>query len=296
MISERKFTYAAAIWFISLLLFAEGCSNTFTVTPTTSLMDALKNRGAVPLSSQNPYLAANMLVSKEIERSPEFKGFVRHQGAPKAIEVVKQLLKPTILRLYYPASRQYFQMEQRGETWIISGPFEIPDSGMKLLDRIIEKTPSPPALLADLSKSKSRQRASNAERPEKLRSHFPPVTPSTLQVARLAKKPLTQVGKPSAEERKIALIKSLQTKSVETAEQTPKGDIVHYVTYNGETLIMISRWYTHDWRNVGKLARINKLKHPNLLEIGDMIIIPSYLVKSTVRLTKEAVDKLKTVH
>jgi len=76
------------------------------------------------------------------------------------------------------------------------------------------------------------------------------------------------------------------------AETTPKGDIVHYVTYPGETLSMISRWYTDERENAGRIARINKLARPDKLELGDTVVIPSYLVKNKNRLTESAVKSL----
>jgi len=55
---------------------------------------------------------------------------------------------------------------------------------------------------------------------------------------------------------------------------------------------MISRWYTLDARNLGRISRINNLKNPSQLEIGDTIVIPSYLVKNKNRLNEATVKTL----
>jgi hypothetical protein len=83
-----------------------------------------------------------------------------------------------------------------------------------------------------------------------------------------------------------------ETEGGDIAEMTPKGDVVHHVTYPGETLSMLARWYTHDRANAGRIARINSITQPDKLNIGDMIVIPSYLVKTKNRLTEEGVQSL----
>jgi nucleoid-associated protein YgaU len=79
------------------------------------------------------------------------------------------------------------------------------------------------------------------------------------------------------------------------AEITPQGDLVHYVIYPGETLSIIARWYTHDRANSGRIARINDLKNPDHLEIGDSIIVPSYLLKTQSRFSETDLNQLLSI-
>jgi hypothetical protein len=58
---------------------------------------------------------------------------------------------------------------------------------------------------------------------------------------------------------------------------------------------MIARWYTGDRANVGRLARMNRMNRPDHLEIGDVIIIPSYLIRNRKRLTEKAVRELEVI-
>lgn len=77
------------------------------------------------------------------------------------------------------------------------------------------------------------------------------------------------------------------------AEQTPNGDLVHYVTFPGETLRLITEWYTLDRANEGRIARINQVKDPNALNVGDVVVVPSYLVRFKNRLPEAAVKQLR---
>jgi hypothetical protein len=84
-----------------------------------------------------------------------------------------------------------------------------------------------------------------------------------------------------------------EKESTNKAELTPKGDLVHYVTLQGETLSNIARWYTFDRENAKRLARINELKNPDQLSLGDIVIIPSYLVKNQRRLTESGLAAIQ---
>ena len=126
------FIYLAASLYC---LLVPGC--TFTQpTITDSLVDRLRNRGPVALSSNNPYLAANLLVSREMETSPELQGFVEHRGAPAALEVEKSLLGPLIAYFYYPENREEYVLEKIEGTWIIRGPTLIERSTFKEVSRL----------------------------------------------------------------------------------------------------------------------------------------------------------------
>ncbi|RIL09841.1 MAG: hypothetical protein DCC75_05645, partial [Proteobacteria bacterium] len=93
-----------------------------------------------------------------------------------------------------------------------------------------------------------------------------------------------------------ARIQELASKfSGQAAELSPKGDLVHYVTYPGETLSNIARWYTFERDNAARIARINDLKNPDQLSPGDTIVIPAYMLKNKVRLSEQALKELQTI-
>lgn len=65
------------------------------------------------------------------------------------------------------------------------------------------------------------------------------------------------------------------------AELTPRGDLVHYVISPNETIDQIAGWYTDNPANGEKLLRLNSLQK---LEIGDVVVIPNYMVKKKSRM------------
>ncbi len=68
------------------------------------------------------------------------------------------------------------------------------------------------------------------------------------------------------------------------------GDVEHTVVYSGETLRLISRWYTGTAENAKRIARINKLRNANRLRLKQVIRIPEYLVVRLEPFPKSEVD------
>lgn len=65
------------------------------------------------------------------------------------------------------------------------------------------------------------------------------------------------------------------------AELTPRGDLVHYVIAPNETIEQIAGWYTDNPANAEKLLRLNSLQK---LEVGDVVVVPNYMVKKKTRM------------
>ncbi len=280
-----------------------GCS-TPSFKVHDGLINRLNNRGPVALSSENPYLAANLLVSREMKKSPEIGGFVRHRGAPSAIEVQKEYFSPLLLQFYYPETREYFSLEDADGTWIIRGPIVIGREKFKEVARLTRglsgeplvqfptedplpqgETPfTQPTQPAQTSPTSSDKKDPFIER---LQAY------EKAQAARQQKSAMQPFRSASTASPSLESIITQEAKY--DAELSPKGDLVHYVTFPGETLSMIARWYTKDRNNAGRLARINRLENPNSLALGDVIIIPTYLLKNKKRLTESAVTKLASL-
>lgn len=250
---------AQAALFIAIMALCS-CSSSIRLN-NDGLVRRLNNRGPVALSADNPYLAANLLLSREMEKSSEVKGFVKHRGAPAALEVTSQTFGTLTLNLFYPETREYYNFEELSDSWLISGPFRIPADKMKQVAVLTRNQSGEPKLAETLNPK-------NSEEPS-------PPSP------RLDS---------SAQSNSIQEIIEASPKLA--AEISPKGDLVHYVTWSGETLSILSRWYTLDRDNAARLARINNLRNPDSLSIGDSIIIPGYLLKNRIRLSQEALKKL----
>jgi len=129
------------------LLVLWGCS-TSSIKPHSGLIERLRNRGPVALSSENPFLAGNLLISKEMENSPEMAGFVRHRGAPSAIEVERDMFSPLRIHFYYPDSREQFTLEDVDGTWVIRGPLVVPRDTMKQIATLTRNQSGEPQLAA----------------------------------------------------------------------------------------------------------------------------------------------------
>ncbi len=59
----------------------------------------------------------------------------------------------------------------------------------------------------------------------------------------------------------------------------PQG-FVHSVQWPGESLSLIAKWYTGSSSNWGALAKANPKLNPDLIRIGDKIIIPQGIIKN----------------
>lgn len=68
----------------------------------------------------------------------------------------------------------------------------------------------------------------------------------------------------------------------------------HTVKWRGESLSIISKWYTGDIRNWKTIAQHNPEMDPNQIRIGDRIIIPDQLMQNKTPLKKAYVDRHQT--
>jgi hypothetical protein len=63
----------------------------------------------------------------------------------------------------------------------------------------------------------------------------------------------------------------------------------HQIRWEGETLSMIAKWYTGDWRNWKALAKVNPWLEPNNLFTGLKVKIPRQLLKNEKDMPREFV-------
>lgn len=283
-------------------------------TPTTgseNLIWRLNNRGPVPLSSDNPFLAANLFVSRLAEQNQTIYGFIQYRGIPPAVEVVSSYFSDPLIHFYYPEKREFFILEQFEAGWVINGPERIPpdtQSQVAALTRSLRAEPvlrvqkHPELLLGAGATDRVFARAgdpvqqeSNAWSDPSLGIQEPRVLGGTRARETVAIPSSSTKGDFSEERIQEAVNRLQENPSGQGAELTPQGDLVHYVGYSGETLSIIARWYTHDRGNVGRLARINSLKNPDRLDIGDAIIIPAYLLRTKSPFSETDLQAMKAL-
>lgn len=252
------------ICYLCIAVLFWGC---VAVTDTTPLLTSLADKGTVILDPSNPYLAASRLIKEEKEQSSVIQGFFSVRGEPSALEVTSKKAQPQlILKLYYSDLFERYELEKTTADWVISGPFPDQSVPRNLATPKAVNTPIPTPSFAPTA-------------------HIRP-TPYLPLTSKAAIKPTIEVEETST-------VVPTPSPEENIAEITPRGDLVHYVTFPGETISIIARWYTNDRDNAPKIARLNQLKNANVLQIGDTIVIPSYMIKNKKRISEESLKEIQ---
>ncbi len=266
--------------FSTLLLLLCSCSTNSELY----LRDELSNRGPVALSATNPFLSPNLFLAKEMKNSEVFRGFIRYRGTPDAVEVRQSYFKALRVYLFYLAEGEAFLMERGSDDWLVRGPDKIPS---QLMSSFFNMQPAGPnAPLALDGEAQTLADVSGEKRPY--------VDPAP-DVKSLRKVPtrdeLAQSGKSKKPAERTA---SIEEDLGNTVRESTSGDLIHRVTFQGESLRMISKWYTGDINNTGRIARINGIEKPDVLVIDQTVRIPRYLLKNTKALPQSEVARFNS--
>lgn len=268
------------------------------------------------VSPDNPYLAANLLLQQESKSSEELAGFLETKGLPSALSVNQDFFSPANLKFFYRENSEQYNLELLQGIWVIKGPSPISDPGAQAL---LETSAS--AQVTALSPTKEKSKAHTEVKTESYEAKVEPKSNQELiplfedgssgpgssgngePLAKHSKK--TQIVIPAEpvqdEVSNTASAKAPNSSPIDDlisqfasspAETTPRGDVVHYITSEKETLEKISKWYTKTHLTLSRIARANKLEATATLSPGDQVVIPSELVKNKMRLPEEAVDSL----
>lgn len=84
----------------------------------------------------------------------------------------------------------------------------------------------------------------------------------------------------------------IRTTESPEGELAPNGDLLHQVTFKGESIVVLAKWYTLDSGNAARIARVNQLSATAALPMGQSVTIPAYLLKNKKRLTEGALRAL----
>lgn len=271
-----------------------GCSKSFA--QYGSLYDA----GILPLSTDNPYLAANAFLAQEIERSSFLGAFVNEKGAPHAIQVKRG---GKSLSLYYPKSKQTYLASKvsSGATtrqWLISGPYNMSRPDFLEIRRLRLNLRAEPSLF--FASTENENSINDIHRNgDKIQPQIvvvqPTPTPTPKKKRRVVKSPGIVKGDAQAVGGSGEVIKAPPTpnadqKAIELSKKfAPRainGDLIHQVNFDGESLESISSWYTGAIGNLGAISSANKLEPGHKLKRGESILIPVNLVTTLVRKDK----------
>ena len=254
------------------------CNCACSLSKNDYLEKRLTNIGPIALSPQNPYLGPNLYITRAAEKSPLLKGFIEHRGEPEAIELQSGFFEPEKLYLYYLDKRQGYLLERKNKAteWFIRGPERMAPQILLSLNSAGARAKQ------NQPKEADRQAALNREDQNRessaLKSHREPTANMPAKV-RPSSKP-TPV---------IPQLKQKTKEKQASLEISNSGDIIHRVSFSGETLRIIANWYTKKADNADRIARINDIKKPNVLQMGQRVRIPRYLLKNESPLTAKAV-------
>ena len=287
----RSWSIVLQFALLGCLVVAMGCTSDLRLN--NSLVNRLKDRGPVVLSQNNPFLAGNLLLNREAEQHPELQGFLAHRGTPSAMEVARGFLSPMYITLYYPDAGESYFLSETQDAWMIEGPHSIPPEKnqelAKLDSALIRAELAGQDAPTASTRPESAQAAAAPETPPygreqaNLSGQFKSFSAPAPDEATAAPAPT-----PGFQRSPAAADKLKSTEFEENAEISPKGDLVHYVTFPGENMAMVAKWYTYDSHTADTLARINKLQGGKL-QLGDTVVIPRYLIKNKTRMTADVV-------
>jgi len=298
-----NFIRVSSLSFLAVLLLG-GCAQ--SISTESTLAKRLTDRGPVPLSPNNPFIASNLLLNKEMERSPELKGFIEHRGQPTALKVERSLLGPLQLTLFYADNGERFELERVEDTWVISGRTSgspiLTNDGETVTTAAVQPTGESPPEVVRSAEGIPTSGENDALMPPTVvvAERISPLAPPQAEVrASLKDLPFSSPaeGAPSAplelpENRADLLLRLIDSTAGQLAEISPKGDVVHYITQPSESFALVAEWYTDSPLNGPRIARMNGRRPTDPLEAGDAIVIPSYLVTNKNHLSEEAIKVL----
>lgn len=243
----KRIALATAAW-----CTLAGCS--IWVSPPSdgdnALLKELAGVGRIAVSPDNPYIASNLYLEREADRSETLRGFIEHRGKPDEIELALGESRQAQADFYYQESGEHYRLRKHGDDWVIL----LVESNEPDLQAAAGHN-QPAGVSAD---------AANA--------HMPPAA-----VEHHAAETRAESGSERGKQNKSFVLE-------------PSGDVVHRVTHRGETLRLIVSWYTGDVDNIERIIRINGIEKPNMLKLGQSVRIPRYLLKNPRPLTAEEVE------
>lgn len=245
-------------WILAAALILSGCSS--LLRPDRGAFDRLNGRGRVPVSPDNQYMAANLLLARESERRPEFKGILQTLGTPEEIEVLQDSpVSPYRIKLYYLSKHRAYEAIDSGDLWLLS-------EGKSLNSPVFKESETTVKIYDRTAKFEPRKE----------------LAPQADQVAeRIQADP--RLGK----------LKHIITNTPPNEiRKTEYGHYLHVVAFPKLTIKTIALWHTMEFGNGEKLARINNMPIDTPLALGAKVRIPSYLMQNPKALSAESYGEL----
>jgi len=241
---------------LTVLLVASGCS--VRARESGPLFDRLRGQGPVLIEPSNDSVASTKFFHETWRSSTSVKHLVTQRGAPEAISVEREFLRPNRLKLFYPGQGQVYILDLHEGEWLVSGSEPILSSDLEQLTRQRAKV-NPTAV-------------GRTPIDQTLPGTINPVP--ALQTAPVAQAPVAHIAPSDFRGR----LKPPTAAAVAKLTKRDSRTYLHTVTFRGETLAVLADWYTESSANAARLATVNSraISHP--LRIGEKIVIPSSLM------------------
>lgn len=281
--------------FLSLSLIASLILPIYGCTPQIEHESpGLANRGVLPLSTNDPYLGANVFLAREMERSSYLYNFLRTHGAPTAIEITDSYTSSPHMVMFYPAQKQVFAAErvvrkvpgqiQPVPEWIVIGPYAIERKDYRELAALDLSMIGEPVFYIHGKEVRFGKERAQTTAQRTVAPVLPPTPPPTpVPVKRVAKAQIIKVqGEPEIKPEEWKPLNSDQQAlqmAKGFAERADNGDVIHTVKSDSETAELLTKWYTGSTANLPEVERVNGLATGQLLVPGARLRIPIKLLK-----------------
>ena len=245
--------------------------------------ESLANQGILPLSTTNPYLATNLLLAQEAQKSDYLYNFLKFRGGPTAIEVHESRTGPVKIIMFYPKDKEVYAADivskQNMHEWMVRGPFQIERQDYRALAELDHAMAGEPIFVMNGKIERFR-----FEQTAPTRVLNPKVPPTPVPTPRPAKKIVvkptvkpedqvpTDFSKMNSDQMALYMAKGF-------AERNTSGDLIHTVMVENETLAAIAKWYTKSESNAAAIASASGLAIDKALEKGARVKVPATLVK-----------------
>lgn len=247
---------------------------------------SLANKGILPLSTNNPYVAANLFIARECEQSTILYNFLKRRGGPTAMELVENQSVYSRMLLFYAQEREVYAAEPSffadKKEWVIRGPFPLERGDNHTIINLGASSLGEPVFY--LWGKEARFRFDKSDQPKiVLNIELPPPTPAPTAVPRPKKRtgPVVKVTpEPTIPAGPMNLDQQALQMDTPVVGTDAKGNVIHTVK-GSETFGAISSWYTGDSANASVIAQFNKLDPLIPPQAGQKISIPKELVKNS---------------
>lgn len=264
------------VFLAAFSLLSASCTLLSPVDPVSVVEARLNGRGPVYVSPDNPFLAANLFLKSEAEKSAEVAGFLKLRGMPQRIEYSRSVFGDPHLRLFYDRTRESFEATKVENVWV----FDAPAPRTATLSQAT-------ASAAPIAKDNNESPSPDHQTDEPQLTDVPP-KPAPRSVAKSSGFRSEVVAPQQGPQLSAVVAKCRALGGFQPAERSPGGDLIHYVVDDRETASLIAEWYTGESAPAESILRLNRLSPTQLLTVGDQLVIPKYLVKNGDQLGSRA--------